>query len=361
MPQQSREPRLSDVAKRAGVSPTTVSRVLNNRGYLSQQTKDRVALAIEELQYRPNEVARALLGQRTRMVGVILPMVSLPFFGEVAVALEHALTERGYRMLLCNSMNRSEAERDYLQQLEGNRVDGIISGAHNDTIPEYATTRLPVVTIDRELAGHIPNVRADNRAGGRLATELLLRRGSRRPVLFTSTPGPRNLREAGYREVLAEAGVEPRIVAVTFGTPEPERTMLIRAALEGLPEGTDGIFATDDLTACTVVDWARDTGRSVPGDLRVVGFDGTTAIRTAAPWLSTIQQPIAQISATAVEMLLARIEGESDARAAVSRPSVELPVTLIEGTSTSAIPPVGGTVIDGRERGSAGSGWPALA
>lgn len=332
--QQAREPRLSDVAKRAGVSPTTVSRVLNNRGYLSQQTKDRVALAIEELQYRPNEVARALLGQRTRIVGVILPMVSLPFFGEIAVSIEHALAERGYRTLLCNSMGRSEAERDYLQQLEGNRVDGIISGAHNDTIPEYATTRLPVVTIDRELAAHIPNVRADNRAGGRLATELLLRRGSRKPALFTSTPGPRNLREAGYRDMLAEAGMDPLIVAVKFGTPEPERTALIRAALENLPEGVDGIFATDDLTACTVADWARSTGRRIPEDLRVVGFDGTSAIRTAVPWLSTVQQPIAQISRTAVEMLLERIEEGAATQAAATRPSVELPVTLIEGTST---------------------------
>lgn len=333
MAQQAREPRLSDVAKRAGVSPTTVSRVLNNRGYLSQQTKDRVASAIEELQYRPNEVARALLGQRTRIVGVILPMVSLPFFGEVAVAIEHALAERGYRTLLCNSMNRSDAERDYLQQLEGNRVDGIISGAHNDTIPEYATTRLPVVTIDRELAEHIPNVRADNRAGGRLATELLLRRGSRRPALFTSTPGPRNLREAGYRDVLADAGLEPVVVAVTFGTPEPERTTRIRAALDRLPEGIDGIFATDDLTACTIVEWARSTGRRVPEDLRVVGFDGTNAIRTAAPWLSTIRQPITQISRTAVEMLLDRIEGRSGTQAPTTRPSVELPVTLIESSS----------------------------
>lgn len=334
MARQGREPNIADVAALAGVSPTTVSRVLNNRGYLSQATKDKVAAAMAELHYRPNEVARALLGQRTRIVGVILPTVSLPFFGEVAVSLEHALAERGYRTLLCNSLGRSEIERDYLLQLEGNRVDGLISGAHNDTIPEYATTRLPVVTIDRELAGHIPNVRADNTTGGRLATELLLRRGCRRPVLFTSTSGPRNLREAGYRAVLADAGIEPTVVTVRFGTPEPERTRLIDAALDGLGTGIDGVFATDDLTACAVVDWARRTGRKVPDDLRVVGFDGTAALRAAVPWLTTVQQPIRQICRAAVDVLLERIEGGpgNDERPAVA--PVEFPVTLIEGATT---------------------------
>ncbi|MGC3953509.1 MAG: LacI family DNA-binding transcriptional regulator [Propionicimonas sp.] len=327
-----REPNIADVAALAGVSPTTVSRVLNNRGYLSQATKDKVAQAMAELHYRPNEVARALLGQRTRVVGVILPTVALPFFGEVAVSLEHALTERGYRTLLCNSLGRSEVERDYLLQLESNRVDGLISGAHNDTIPEYATTRLPVVTIDRELADHIPNVRADNAAGGRLAAELLLRRGCRRPALFTSTSGPRNLREAGYRAVLAEAGIEPTVVTVRFGTPEPERSRLIDAALDELGAAVDGVFATDDLTACAVLDWAGRTGRTVPDDLRVVGFDGTAAVRAAVPWLSTVQQPIRQISRAAVDLLLVQIEGEP----AGERPSgsVEFPVTLIEGSTT---------------------------
>lgn len=332
MARPGREPNIADVAALAGVSPTTVSRVLNNRGYLSQATRDKVAHAIAELRYRPNEVARALLGQRTRIVGIILPTVSLPFFGEVAVSLEHALAERGYRTLLCNSLGRSEIERDYLLQLEGNRVDGLISGAHNDTIPEYATTRLPVVTIDRELAGHIPNVRADNAMGGRLATELLLRRGCRRPALFTSTSGPRNLREAGYRAVLAEAGIEPTVVTVKFGTPEPDRSRLIDAALDEFGPGIDAVFATDDLTACAVVDWARRAGRRVPEDLRVVGFDGTSAIRAAAPWLTTVQQPIRQLSRAAVELLLAQIEGDPGE----DRPSgsVEFPVTLIEGSTT---------------------------
>ena len=145
----SREPTLADVAQLAGVSPTTVSRVLNNRGYLSEKTKRSVADAIKTLGYRPNSLARALHGKSTQTVGLIVPAVSLPFFGELAVEVENALAEAGYRILICNSMGRAEREREYLSLLVGNRVDGIISGAHNEGLSEYDTIRMPLVTIDR--------------------------------------------------------------------------------------------------------------------------------------------------------------------------------------------------------------------
>lgn len=336
MAETRREPSLADVAALAGVSPTTVSRVLNNRGYLSEKTKEKVARAIAELDYRPSEVARALLGQRTRMIGVIVPSVALPFFGEVAVSVEHALARRGYRMLLCNSLGRAEIERQYLGLLHSNRVDGLISGAHNERlIDDYERIRLPLVTVDRELAPHIPNVRADNEAGGRMATELLLRRGSRRPALLTSSSSARNLREQGYRAVLAEAGIEPVVLTVDFAIPEPQRLAAVHAALDRMGDTVDAVFATDDLAAGTVLDWAARHGRSVPDDLRVIGFDGTTAIRRALPGLTTIKQPIGLICRAAVDLLLARIEDdEHPGSPPVTVAPVVFPVTLIEGTTT---------------------------
>lgn len=337
MTELSREPTLADVAQRAGVSLTTVSRVLNNRGYLSQRTRANVARAIDDLHYRPNQVARALVDKRTRAVGVIMPTVALPFFGQVVVELDNCLSALDYRMLLCNSFGRADRERDALALLAGNRVDGVISGAHNKAIPEYDTLRLPLVTIDRELAATIPNVRAQNEAGGRLATQTLLARGSRRPGLLTSTSSPLNRREAGYRAVLAEAGIEPVVMTVEFHTPEPERTEAVFAALDAAPH-LDGVFGTDDLLATCVLEWARQRGRVVGWDLRVIGFDGTDAIRRAVPGLSTIVQPIKDISVRAVEILMEQV----DARLAgeVVRPSepvasVELPVQLFEGWTTA--------------------------
>ena len=169
----SREPTLADVAELAGVSLTTVSRVLNNRGYLSEKTKKNVADAIETLGYRPNSLARALHGKRTQTVGLIVPAVSLPFFGELAVEVENALADAGYRILICNSMGRADREREYLSLLVGNRVDGIISGAHNEGLGEYDTIRMPLVTIDRELSPSIPNVRCANKEAGAMATRAL--------------------------------------------------------------------------------------------------------------------------------------------------------------------------------------------
>lgn len=327
-----REPRLGDVAERAGVSVATVSRVLNNRGYLSQATRDRVSKAIEELDYRPNQVARSLLSQRTDTIGLIVPTVALPFYGEVAEGVENALAERGLRLLLCNSFGRADREREHLDLLVRNRVDGIISGAHNDPLPEYQGIRQAAVTIDRELAPHVPNVRADNEAGGRLATRHLLERGARRPALVTSRSHPRNLRERGYRAVLAEAGIEPHIITADFHTPEPQRTRIVHAALSDAV-GVDAVFATDDLLAAAALEWATQHGRRVPEDLRVIGFDGTFAMRRALPGLSTIQQPIADICAKAVEILVGRIGGNAAVRHEPV-PAVELPVTLIQGRTT---------------------------
>lgn len=330
-----REPTLADVAEAAGVSLTTVSRVLNNRGYLSDSVKSRVAAAIAELNYRPNQVARALHGKSTRSVGVIVPTVALPFFGQLAAEIENALAEHGYRMLVCNSMGRADREREYLDLLVSHRVDGIISGAHNETLKAYRTVHLPLVSVDRDLSPTIPNVRCANEDAARTATELLLERGSRCPGLLTSRTGPHNRREAGYRAVVAEAGISPVVMTVDFHTPDAERSRLIYAHLDAVAQDIDAVFATDDLSAAAVLQWAEERGLDVPRDFKVVGFDGTAAVRRALPSLTTIQQPIAQIARTAVELLTQQIDARDDDVNREPLPSpTEFPGILLEGTTT---------------------------
>lgn len=328
-----REPTLADVAKEAGVSLTTVSRVLNDRGYLSQETRDKVAAAIEVLGYRPNQVARALHGKRTQTIGLVVPTVELPFFGELAVNIENALSAHGYRVLICNSMGKADRERDLLNLLVGNRVDGIISGAHNENLEEYSTIRMPLVTVDRELAPNIPNVRCANEDGGRLATRALIDAGCTRPALLTSRSRPRNLRERGYRAVLKEEGIDPIILTADFHTPVEQRQTIVNEALDSVAEIVDGVFATDDLAAAEVLEWARLRGRSVPGDLKVIGFDGTTTVRRALPGLSTIVQPLARIATAAVEILMSQIEAREAGHPLVvgEVAPVEFPITLFRG------------------------------
>ncbi len=303
-----REPTLADVAREAGCSLTTVSRVLNNRGYLSEATKKRVAAAIETLGYRPNQVARALHGRSTHTIGLIVPTVALPFFGELAVNVENALADHGYRILICNSLGRADREREYLDLLVGHRVDGIISGAHNENLPEYQTIRMPLVTIDRQLSDHIPNVRCDNEEGGRIATERLLEAGARCPALLTSRSGPHNLREAGYRQVLDKYGANPVILTADFHTPAALRQKVVSARLDAVAQKIDSVFATDDLAAAEALEWARQRELSVPEQFKVVGFDGTTAMRRALPGLTTIQQPLDEIAHEAVAILIRQID-----------------------------------------------------
>ncbi|WP_301554125.1 LacI family DNA-binding transcriptional regulator [Schaalia sp. 19OD2882] len=340
------EPTLADVAALAGVSLTTVSRVLNSRGYLSQETKDKVASAIASLGYRPNQVARALHGMRTQTIGLIVPTVALPFFGELAVEVENALAEHGYRILICNSLGKAEREREYLNLLVGNRVDGIISGAHNEDLEEYHDIRMPLVTIDRALSPAVPNVRCDNHAAGREATERLLTGGARRPALLTSSSGPQNLRETGYREALSAKKITPVVLTVPFHTPVEQRQAMVDERLDSVAELIDAVFATDDLAAAEVLEWARTRGLSVPEHLRVIGFDGTSAIRRALPGLTTVRQPIEAIAREAVRILLGQIEtarrqrrrsaggGQDGALGNEVRPvygPVEFPATIVEG------------------------------
>ena len=303
-----REPTLADVAQAAGVSLTTVSRVLNNRGYLSQETRERVAEAIAQLNYRPNQIARALHGKSTQSIGLIVPTVALPFFGELTEHVEDFLAEHGYRTFVCNSMGKADRERDYLDLLVSHRVDGIVSSAHNDGLADYGSIHLPVVSVDRDLSPTVPNVRCDNEAGGRLAAEHLLKRGARRPALLTSRTGIHNLREKGYRQVLQQAGIEPVVLTVDFNTPNGERPGLIRERLDLVADDIDAVFATDDLAAAQVMEWAAERDLRIPDDFKVIGFDGTITMQHALPALTTIQQPIANLARAAVDLLLNRIE-----------------------------------------------------
>lgn len=300
------KPKLTDVAKHAGVSVTTVSRVLNNRGYLSKKTKDAVNSAIAEIGYRPNEVARSLLGQRTFLIGLIVPSVANPFFGELAAAIEGALAGSGYKMMLCNSQGQATQERAYLDLLLANQVDGIITSAHNDAIAGYANAHLPIVAVDRHLGSHIPNIHADNALGARLATERLLSHGCNQIALITATDSPHNERANGYRAVMDAAGKQPLIMEYGFDTPKDELQQKLFAWLDSQPN-LDGVFTTDDPTALLVLEWAKQRGRAIPSEFRVIGYDGTPFVLHAMPGLTTVVQPIDQIATRAVTVLLDRI------------------------------------------------------
>lgn len=326
-------PKLDDVARVAGVSPTTVSRVLNDRGYLSQATKDKVRAAVAEIGYRPNAIARSLQGSKSATVGIIFPSVAHPFYGQMAAALETRLANAGYRVLLCDSDDNPRQERRHLDMLLAHQVDGIITGAHSDVVAETPALPSALVTIDRPAPGRFPNVRCDNRGIAREAVRGLLARGAERPVHLTSSANPQSQRLLGYLDAMAEADRAPRIVRVERRPRWAEDDAAVAAGLDGIgAEGSappDAVAATNDVLASSAIRWARSRGMDVPRDVQVVGFDGADTTRALLPELSTVVQPYELLADRAVARLLHAIEG-----GAAPHGSDEIPARIHWGATT---------------------------
>lgn len=301
--------KLTDVAKVAGVSPTTVSRVINNYGSLSQKTIDKVHAAMEELNYQPNSLARSLQGKQTQLIGLIFPTVANPFFGELVEQLETKFFERGYKSILCNSANNKEKERNYLNMLMANKVDGVVAGAHNLGIKEYEQMNLPIVSFDRSLANSIPIIGSDNYHGGYAAAENLFFHGAQNIAIITgsnASGSPTNERLQGYLDFVQEKNLTPSVFRFeSFEHTLTLKNMRIQQILEH--ETIDGLVCTDDLTALLVIDNCRKLGIQIPEQLKIIGYDGTQFIQNYCSNLTTIEQPIDELSDLLVELLLQRI------------------------------------------------------
>ncbi|KRK25589.1 sucrose operon repressor [Lactiplantibacillus pentosus DSM 20314] len=296
------------MAKLAGVSPTTVSRVINNHGYLSEQTKEKVFAAMRELHYQPNNMARSLQGKNTQLIGVIFSDISNPFFGELVSRIEKILFAKNYKVILCNSADDPQKERDYLQMLMANQVDGIIAGAHNLGIEEYQQYGLPIISFDRYLSDNIPIVSSDNYHGGWLAAQTLHQAGAKSIAIFTGKSyagSPTNGRREGYEAYLAAEQLTPHVHELPFELSPALKMMEIKTIMS--QQNYDGIFCSDDLTALLTINVAHQLSIRVPKDLRVVGYDGTALMRNYHPELTTIEQPLTDISTLLVSLLLQRI------------------------------------------------------
>ena len=264
--------KLTDVAKLAGVSPTTVSRVINKKGYLSEKTIQKVNDAMRELGYKPNNLARSLQGKSAKLIGLIFPKISHVFYAELIDKLEHELFKKGYKTIICNSEHDSEKEREYLEMLEANQVDGIISGSHNLGIEDYNRVTAPIISFDRNLSPDIPVVSSDNYGGGVLAAQTLVKTGAKDIIMITgndNSNSPTGLRHAGFASILPDAP----IINVSSDFSPVRKEMEIKNILT--QQKPDAIFASDDLTAILIINIAKELGISVPDQLKVIGYDGT--------------------------------------------------------------------------------------
>ncbi|MCH4160978.1 MAG: LacI family DNA-binding transcriptional regulator [Bifidobacterium sp.] len=303
---------ITDVARVAGVSKNTVSRFLNERGYISQKTRTNIQEAIDSLHYQPNQIARSLYTSKTNLVGLVIPDVAHPFFSMITSLIEDELDQQGYKMILCNTMHSSSKEKKYLDMLTANKVDGIIIGSHSIDI-SYSDINAPIVALDRDLAQGIPVVTADHDQGGHIAANAFIAQGCKNVaqlVGFSQVRTPSNRRHTVFAEVMRSHHIhcvthELKLNQFAFST----YLSTADDILNRYPE-LDGIFAADPV-AVAVQRQALARGLRIPDDLFLFGYDGSFLAQVAYPPLPTVVQPYESLAQTVVEVLLHEINQES--------------------------------------------------
>jgi len=304
---------MRDVAERAGVSVSTVSHVINGTRPVSDELRQRVLAAMDEMGYQPNRLARSLRRGETHTIGMVVPDSANPFFAEVARGIEDTSFEHGYSLILCNSDGDLEKELFYTNVLTEKQVDGILfvaAGVSTEHICALQERRIPVVVVDREIPDvSVDEVLTDNARGGWLATRHLLELGHRR---FGCITGPSNLtpsaeRVTGYRQALEEGGVPVDEVLIVKGDFQYESGYRAARQLLAMDDPPTAIFACNDLMAVGAISAAVELGRKVPSDLSVVGFDDVPLASFTNPPLTTVVQLKYEMGVIATAMLLERM------------------------------------------------------
>lgn len=323
---------IKDVAREAGLTVGTVSRVLNNRGYISEATREKVYQIMKELNYQPNEVARSLSKSKTNTIGVIVPHIVHPYFAKLISNLEKAASDRGFKMLLCNSREERERELEYLEMLKSNRVAGLILCSATVKTESLESLEIPVITIERNVGTGTASVECDNYQGGVLAAKHLIACGCKHLINFggvDKTEMPADSREVGFLEMCGQYGV----VGVASKSHENQYIAMeyhehIEKIIKENPE-TDGIFASSDLIAAQVLQVCAKLGLKVPEQVKVVGFDDVNVAALTTPPITTIHQPVKEMAEMSVDLIVRSNKGEMIPTRTV------LPVTLVKRGTTS--------------------------
>jgi LacI family transcriptional regulator len=310
---------IKEVAARANVSSATVSHVINGTRFVSDQVREQVLKAMDELGYRPNALARSLRSGFTHTLGLILPDSANPFFAEVGRSIESAAFEAGYSVFLCNTENDPQKESLYVDVLTNKQVDGIIfvaTGERGESLGKLLEMDVPVVVMDRHFPGlDMDVVLVDNYQGGYMAAHYLLALGHRRIACIA---GPSNInpsaqRVAGFRDALKEMGLAERPEYMQHGDFHPDTGWEAARRMLTLPEPPTAIFACNDLMAMGVLRAAGELGLRTPENLSVIGYDDIDLASYTIPPLTTIQQPKNEMGQAALQFLLNRIQDKNQA------------------------------------------------
>jgi LacI family transcriptional regulator len=329
-------PTVLDVAKRAGVAPITVSRVINNSGYISQETRERVEAAVKELGYVPNTLARGLRSKRTRTLALVVTDITNPYFTLMARGVEDVAGASNYSVVYCNTDESEAKEEKYANLLAQRQVDGVLlvpSCGNVKTIKFLLSNDITVVALDRRLSGvEIDSVRSDSLDGANRLINLLIGLGHKRIAMIT---GPVDVstsidRVTGYQRALAEADLGENELVYYGEFNQESGYEFTKQAIMHLPKPT-AIFGANNFITIGIIKALHDLKIEVPGDVSVVGFDDLPESMLVAPFLTVAAQPAYEMGRMATELLLKRVSGElSD-----GYQQLVLPTAIIERGSTS--------------------------
>lgn len=320
---------IKEVAKEAGVSPSTVSRVLTGRIPVNEDTRARVLQAVEKMNYQPNAFAQGLKGGSLRTIGLVIPNIRNLVFPAAIRGIEDTAEKNGYTVVLCNTDEDAAKERFYIDSLRRRLIDGFIFSTArpgHEYLLDLPTEGVPVVFFIRQLGSSINTVVLDNEDGGYQATRYLLSRGMKKIALIN---GGLDLplyqhRYDGYRRALKEAGrEEPSGMVIHASSGWDDGYKVMRELLEQ-KKNPDAVFATSDPKAMGVIRAIRDAGLRVPQDISVMGFDNLDFAALLDPPLTTVAQPFYEMGVQACRRLIQLIEKGPGAKAEIDVLPAEL-------------------------------------
>lgn len=304
MKQSNSTPTMKDVAKDAGVSLGTVSKVINGI-HVGDDCRIRVEESIKKLNYHINTYARGLKSNRTYTIAVIIPNIISPFFSKLVHFIHKELARRSYQMLLCDTDYNWEREQDYVKMAEQNKVDGIICLSYNTNL--HIPPNIPFVSIDRYFGSNIPCVASDNYGGGKMAVDVLYNNGCRHLAFFRTgsvlTNEP-NKRRDGFVAGCESHNIPYDIKMINDGEPYSEFEDFLKSHLHNGKLDFDGIFCVTDLLAFQTMNTLRAMGLRVPEDVQIIGFDGIRHFGDLDYVCSTIVQPLEEIAKSCINLVL---------------------------------------------------------
>jgi len=307
---------ISDVARLAGVAPSTVSAVLNGTARVSPQKTARVARATRALDYRPNKLGRSLRFGRSRVIGIVVPDITNPFYPEMFRDIEKAATEKGYSVILCDSANDPKRERNHLETLYARRVDGVlVACADSRTSYDWLASRdFPIVFFERiPFAGQFAAVSTDHKGAAKLATEHFISLGHTR-IAFLITRlslSSNSARLEGFRQAMQERAIPVRSDYLLTQLRGVEGGYKSGLRLLDLAERPTAILCSNSALLLGLVRALGERGVHCPAEISLMGFDHTMWTENFTPPLTTLAQPTSAIAHQAIRLLLSRIEREA--------------------------------------------------